>query len=154
MADKDYHQISGTDEDNAEAEDKLQEIDKVCEMLSELLKPRQATTSNSEPRYVISVAARMVGVEAHTLRYYERLGLIQPCRSGGNTRLYSQDDVEQLCGIKGLMSDLGINLAGVEVALHLIQRMKEVQRQVEEMEARMERFMGTNADSDIGYREA
>jgi len=153
MADKDYHQISGADEDNTEVEDKFQEIDKVCEMLSELLKPRQSTTSNSEPRYVISVAARMVGVEAHTLRYYERLGLIQPCRSGGNTRLYSQDDVEQLCSIKGLMSDLGINLAGVEVALHLIQRMKEVQRQVEEMEARMERFMGTNVDSDTGYRE-
>ena len=47
----------------------------------------------SKPRYVISIAARMIGIEAHTLRYYERLGLVQPERSSGNIRLYSEEDV-------------------------------------------------------------
>jgi MerR family transcriptional regulator/heat shock protein HspR len=88
----------------------------------------------SKPRYVISIAARMVGIEAHTLRYYERLGLVQPERSSGNIRLYSEEDVDRLRYIKALMSDCGVNLAGVEVALRLMQRMKEMQQQLEEME--------------------
>jgi len=110
-------------------------------------------TLDWEPRYVISVAARMVGIEAHTLRYYEKLGLIQPHRSQGNIRLYSQGDVDQLRYVKTLMSDLGVNLAGVEVALHLMQRMKEMQYQVEEMEDRLERFVETSVESDIEWRE-
>jgi MerR family transcriptional regulator/heat shock protein HspR len=91
----------------------------------------------SKPRYVISVAARMIGIEAHTLRYYERLGLVQPERSGGNIRLYSEEDVERLRHVKALMSDCGVNLAGVEVALRLMQRMKEMQQQLEEMERKI-----------------
>ena len=94
----------------------------------------------SRPRYVISVAARMIGIEAHTLRYYERLGLVQPERSSGNIRLYSEEDVERLCHVKALMSDCGVNLAGVEVALRLMQRMKEMQQQLEEMERKMDEF--------------
>jgi MerR family transcriptional regulator/heat shock protein HspR len=90
----------------------------------------------AKPRYVISVAARMVGIEAHTLRYYERLGLLQPERSPGNIRLYSEEDIERLRSIKALMSDCGVNVAGVEVALRLMQRMKEVQQQLDEMEKR------------------
>jgi MerR family transcriptional regulator/heat shock protein HspR len=66
----------------------------------------------SKPRYVISIAARMIGIEAHTLRYYERLGLVQPERSSGNIRLYSEEDVDRLRYIKALMSDCGVNLAG------------------------------------------
>jgi len=99
----------------------------------------------SKPRYVISVAARMIGIEAHTLRYYERLGLVQPERSGGNIRLYSEEDIERLHYIKALMSDCGVNLAGVEVALRLMQRMKEMQQQLEEMERRISRV----ADGEI-----
>jgi MerR family transcriptional regulator/heat shock protein HspR len=93
----------------------------------------------SNPRYVISVAARMIGIEAHTLRYYERLGLVQPGRSSGNIRLYSEEDIDRLRYIKALMSDCGVNLAGVEVALRLMQRMKEMERQLEEMETRISR---------------
>jgi MerR family transcriptional regulator/heat shock protein HspR len=95
------------------------------------------TNEESKPRYVISIAARIVGIEAHTLRYYERLGLIQPERSRGNIRLYSEDDIERLRHIKSLMSDCGVNLAGVEVTLRLMQRMKEMQRQIEEMERKI-----------------
>lgn len=111
--------------------------------------------SSSEPRYVISIAARMIGVECHTLRYYERLGLVQPCRSNGNIRVYSQEDVDQLHCIKTLMGDLGVNLAGVEVALRLMQRMKEMQHQLDGMEQRVQRLMGIerSEESDIEWRE-
>jgi MerR family transcriptional regulator/heat shock protein HspR len=95
------------------------------------------TDWESKPRYVISVAARMIGIEAHTLRYYERLGLIEPERSSGNIRLYSEEDIERLRYVKALMSDCGVNLAGVEVALRLMQRMREMQQQLEEMERRI-----------------
>jgi MerR family transcriptional regulator/heat shock protein HspR len=91
----------------------------------------------SKPRYVISVAASMIGIEAHTLRYYERLGLVQPERSSGNIRLYSEEEIDRLRYIKALMSDCGVNLAGVEVALRLMQRMKEMQQQLEEMEKKV-----------------
>jgi len=110
-------------------------------------------TSSWEPRYVISVTARMVGIEAHTLRYYEKLGLIQPHRSEGNIRFYSQDDVDRLRYVKTLMCDLGVNFAGVEVALHLMQRMKEMQCRIEEMETNLECLMKTNMESDIEWRE-
>jgi MerR family transcriptional regulator/heat shock protein HspR len=99
----------------------------------------------SKPRYVISIAARMVGIEAHTLRYYERLGLVQPERSSGNIRLYSEEDIDRLRYIKALMSDCGVNLAGVEVALRLMQRMQEMQHQLEEME----RKIGKIAEAEI-----
>jgi MerR family transcriptional regulator/heat shock protein HspR len=97
------------------------------------------TDWESKPKYVISVAARMIGIEAHTLRYYERLGLVEPERSSGNIRLYSEEDIERLRYVKALMSDCGVNLAGVEVALRLMQRMREMQQQLEEMESRISR---------------
>jgi MerR family transcriptional regulator/heat shock protein HspR len=98
------------------------------------------TDWESKPRYVISVAARMVGIEAHTLRYYERLGLVQPERSSGNIRLYSEEDIERLRYVKALMSDCGVNLAGVEVALRLMQRMRDMQQQLEEMEKQVRKI--------------
>ena len=94
----------------------------------------------SKPRYVISIAARMIGIEAHTLRYYERLGLVQPQRSSGNIRLYSEEDIDHLRYIKALMCDCGVNLAGVEVALKLMQRMKDMQEQLEEMERKIRKI--------------
>jgi MerR family transcriptional regulator/heat shock protein HspR len=102
----------------------------------------------SKPRYVISVAAKMIGIEAHTLRYYERLGLVQPERSSGNIRLYSEEDIDRLRYIKALMSDCGVNLAGVEVALRLMQRMKDMQRQLEEMEKKV-KMIGETEIEDI-----
>jgi len=90
---------------------------------------------NNEPRYVISVAARIVGVQTHTLRYYERVGIISPYRSQGNIRLYSERDVVQLRRVKTLMDDLGVNLAGIEVILRMTRHIAELQRQIEEMES-------------------
>lgn len=95
-----------------------------------------------EPRYVISIAARIIGVHAQTLRYYERMGLIEPSRSQGNIRLYSNRDVERLRQVKTLMNDLGVNLAGVEVILRMAQRMAEMERQMREMEQEIKRIGG------------
>ena len=96
--------------------------------------------NNNEPRYVISVAARMVGVQTYTLRYYERIGIIEPSRSGGNIRLYSDMDIARLNRVKTLIDDLGVNLAGVEVVLRMAQHMTELQRQVEELESEIEKL--------------
>lgn len=98
------------------------------------------TLRDSEPRYVISVAARMVGIEGHTLRYYERCGLVKPYRSEGNIRYYSEGDIECLRHVKTLMNDLGVNLAGVEVIMRMAEKMAEMQRRVEEMESEVKQF--------------
>lgn len=93
-----------------------------------------------EPCYVISVAARMLGVHAQTLRYYERVGVIEPSRSQGRFRLYSKRDIERLRQVKTLMNDLGVNLAGVEVVLRLGERIAEMERQIQEMELELKRL--------------
>ena len=94
----------------------------------------------SEPCYIISIAAKMVGLHAQTLRYYERAGLIEPSRSRGNRRLYSSEDVERLRRIKTLMDDLGVNLAGVEVIIRMAGRMAEIEREIQELEKRVKRL--------------
>jgi len=97
---------------------------------------------DNEPRYVISVAARIIGVQTYTLRYYEKIGIIEPSRSGGNIRLYSDRDIAQLRRVKTLMDDLGVNLAGVEVILRMAQHMAELQRQVETLDSELKRLGG------------
>ena len=97
---------------------------------------------DNEPRYVISVAARMTGVQTYTLRYYEKIGIIEPSRSRGNIRLYSDRDIAQLRRVKTLMDDLGVNLAGVEVILRMAQRMAELQRQVEMLDSELRKLGG------------
>jgi len=96
----------------------------------------------NEPCYVISVAARMVGIQTHTLRYYEKVGIIEPSRSEGNIRLYSDQDIAQLRRVKTLMDDMGVNLAGCEVILRMVRSMTELQRKVEELEAELKRLRG------------
>jgi MerR family transcriptional regulator/heat shock protein HspR len=106
-------------------------------------KLRRSKTSRaeySEPRYVISVAANMLGVHVQTLRYYERAGIVEPSRSKGNRRLYSQEDIERLRRVKTLMEDLGVNLAGVEVIMRMGQRMAEMEREIQELEQRVKRL--------------
>ena len=93
-----------------------------------------------EPCYVISIAAKIVGVHAQTLRYYEKEGLIEPSRSQGRVRLYSKRDIDRLRQIKTLVNDLGVNLAGVEVILRLNRRLAEMERQIEEMELEIKRL--------------
>ncbi|GIW07732.1 MAG: hypothetical protein KatS3mg060_2537 [Dehalococcoidia bacterium] len=95
---------------------------------------------DDEPCYVISVAARLLGVHAQTLRYYERLGLVEPSRSRGNIRLYSGRDIEKLQQIKRLVDDLGVNLAGVEVILQLSEKIATLERELREARQEIERL--------------
>ena len=88
----------------------------------------------AEPRYVISIAAKLVGVQVHTLRYYEKVGIIEPSRSQGKNRLYSERDIALLRQMKNLMQELGVNLAGAEVIMRLSWRVRELQKQVEELQ--------------------
>ena len=97
---------------------------------------------NDEPRYVISIAARILGTQTYTLRYYERIGLIEPKRSQGNIRLYSDRDIDLLRRVKALVEDMGVNLAGVEVILRLVQRMGEMQNEMEKLESEVKRLGG------------
>jgi MerR family transcriptional regulator/heat shock protein HspR len=96
--------------------------------------------NNQEPRYVISIAARMLGIRTHTLRYYEKIGIIEPSRSQGNIRLYSDRDINQLKQMKMLMDELGINLAGAEVIMRMAQRLTELQNRVEGLESEIKRL--------------
>lgn len=94
--------------------------------------------AEDEPCYVISVASRMVGVHAQTLRYYERIGLVYPARSRGNIRMYSPADVQRARWIRSLIDDLGINLAGVDVIIRMSARMAELEGKVEELTAMLD----------------
>ena len=87
-----------------------------------------------EPVYMIGVAARLCAMHPQTLRLYERIGLIRPTRISAKNRLYSQADIERLQQIQRLTHELGVNLAGVEVILDLLDKM---QRMHDEMEHRM-----------------
>src|SRR4030042_3301290 len=91
-------------------------------------------STNREPRYVISIAARMCGVRSYTLRYYEKIGIIEPSRSEGNIRLYSDEDIAKIKQMKTLMENLGITIAGAEVILRMAHRIMELQKRVEYLE--------------------
>jgi len=95
-----------------------------------------------EPRYVISIAARMICVQNHTLRYYEKIGIIEPARSSGNVRLYSERDVALIRRARTLMDDLGVNLAGVEVILRMMQHMNNLQQHMEDIESELDKLRG------------
>lgn len=88
---------------------------------------------HDEPCFVISIAARMVRLHAQTLRYYERVGLIWPSRTEGKQRLYSVADIELLRRIRTLTEDMGVNLAGVEVALKLQNRIDHLEQEVQQL---------------------
>ena len=80
---------------------------------------------------MISAVAEMYNIHPQTLRLYEREGLLVPSRSVGNTRLYTQDDLDRLEAILNLTRDLGVNLAGVDIVLNMRERMKEMQREMQ-----------------------
>src|ERR1700675_2398284 len=98
-------------------------------------------TDADRPRYMISIAADLVGMHPQTLRIYEQKGLVQPQRTAGNTRLYSDADVERLRLINRLTSELGLNLAGVERVLHLEDELRRLQRRMERMEQEIRRAL-------------
>jgi MerR family transcriptional regulator, heat shock protein HspR len=89
---------------------------------------------DDRPRYMISVAADLVGMHPQTLRIYEQKGLVRPKRTAGNTRLYSERDVERLRLVQRLTTELGLNLAGVEHVLRLEDQLQRMQRRMDRLE--------------------
>jgi MerR family transcriptional regulator, heat shock protein HspR len=92
---------------------------------------------DDRPRYMISVAADLVGMHPQTLRIYESKGLIRPKRTAGNTRLYSEADIQRLRLIQQLTNELGLNLAGVEQVLQLQDEVQRMRRTLDRMEREM-----------------
>ena len=93
-----------------------------------------------EPLFVISIAAKMVGMHAQSLRHYERLGLVRPSRSRGRVRFYSQADIQRLLRIQRLVNDLGVNLAGAEVVIRLNERIARMEDEMERLRAELQSY--------------
>ncbi len=98
--------------------------------------------------FVISVAARMLGVHAQTLRGYERQGLVTPSRTKGRIRLYSLENIQRAQLIRRLIEDLGVNLAGVEVIMHLTDHIKELEAELEVTREQLARSQATDIRND------
>jgi MerR family transcriptional regulator, heat shock protein HspR len=92
---------------------------------------------NDRPIYMISVAAELVGMHPQTLRMYEAKGLIRPQRTPGGTRLYSEADIERLRIVQRLTTELGLNLAGVELVLRLEDELRKAHAQVERLQQQL-----------------
>jgi MerR family transcriptional regulator, heat shock protein HspR len=92
---------------------------------------RRGRKTRGKAGYMISAVAEMYSIHPQTLRLYEREGLLVPSRSVGNTRLYTQEDLERLEAILNLTRELGVNLAGVEIVLNMRERMEEMQREMQ-----------------------
>jgi MerR family transcriptional regulator, heat shock protein HspR len=101
------------------------------------------TEDHEEPAYIISVAARMLGLHAQTLRYYERVGIIVPSRSRGRIRLYSHADIERVRQVQRLIDELGVNLAGAEVIIDMSQRLKTLEEENEALRREVQRYRDT-----------
>ena len=93
--------------------------------------------TDQHPRYMISVAAELVGMHQQTLRIYESKGLVSPKRTRGNTRLYSEADLDRLRLIQRLTTELGLNLAGVEVVMRMEDELRRARAQIERLQLEM-----------------
>ena len=92
---------------------------------------------DDRPRYMISIAAELVGMHPQTLRIYENKGLVSPKRTRGNTRLYSERDLERLRLIQRLTTELGLNLAGVEVVMRLEDELRKAHERIERLQRQL-----------------
>lgn len=103
--------------------------------------------------FMISAVAQRYAIHPQTLRLYEREGLLKPSRTEGNTRLYSQEDLDQLETILSLTRDLGVNLAGVEIILNMRRKMDQMQREVGEFMAYVKREVAREAGGLDGWEQ-
>ena len=90
-------------------------------------------SDRAKPLYMIGVVADMLKVHPQTLRFYEKKGLVRPSRTEGQTRMYSEDDVEEIARLLRLTRDLGVNLAGVEIIIKMRRRMLDMHKQIEDL---------------------
>lgn len=116
---------------------------------------RESTRDNvsgiptNEPVFQISIVSRMVGIHQQTIRQYERVGLIQPARSEGNTRLFSHEDVDRLRQVVRLVNDLGVNLAGAEVILRMGRQIEELRAALHAAHREIARLRGDAPPGDL-----
>jgi len=107
---------------------------------------------NNRPCFTISIVSKMVEMHPQTIRHYERMGLLAPSRSDGNIRLFSMRDVERLQKIQSFTKDMGVNLAGVEVILKLLDQMESMKIQMEieleDIRARWEEMQALTGEED------
>jgi len=110
--------------------------------------------AKSKAAYMISAVAQNYGVHPQTLRLYEREGLLKPSRTEGNTRLYTDQDIERLELILSLTRDMGVNLAGVQVVLNLRARMEQMHREMKDFVELVQREMVSGIAPHPGPRNA
>jgi MerR family transcriptional regulator/heat shock protein HspR len=98
---------------------------------------------DDEPCYVISIAARLVGMHQQTLRYYERAGLIEPKRTGGNIRMYSNSDIQRIRQVQRWIEEFGVNLAGAEIMTRMSEQIRRLQAELELTRRELDRLRAT-----------
>src|ERR1039458_5342853 len=110
------------------------------------------TKRKSKGAYMISAVAEMYGIHPQTLRLYEREGLLKPSRTEGNTRLYTDEDLQRLEFILSLARDLGVNISGMAIILQMRERMEEMQRQIQEFVQYIQEevLVRASAPGDVG----
>lgn len=106
-----------------------------------------------EPCYVISIAARLVGMHQQTLRYYERAGLVLPRRTTGNIRMYSNGDIQRIRQAQRLIDELGVNLAGVDIIMRMSEQIRELQSALEHTRADLDRLRASRLPAPYRERE-
>jgi len=112
-------------------------------------------SDRAKPLYMIGVVADMLKVHPQTLRIYEKKGLVRPSRTEGQTRMYSEDDVEEIARLLRLTRDLGVNLAGVEVIIKMRRRMLDMHKQIDDLLAYVRSTGGeVRSEADREPREA
>ena len=108
------------------------------------------TKRKSKGAYMISAVAEMYEIHPQTLRLYEREGLLKPSRTEGNTRLYTDEDLQRLEFILSLARDLGVNISGIAIILQMRERMEEMQHQIQEFVQYIQKEVLTRASADTG----
>lgn len=107
----------------------------------------------NEPVYLISVVAKVLSIHPQTLRQYEREGLVEPSRTGGKMRLYSEKDLDRIKMILRLTRDLGVNLAGVDVILRLKEQLEEYENIIDELKINLENVSQNSSKKSIIKRK-
>ena len=113
--------------------------------------PGNNALHDDEPIYVISIAARLVGMHQQTLRYYENAGLVKTRRTAGNIRMYSNADIQKIRTAQKLIDELGVNLAGVEIIVRMGEQIRQLQEELEATRAELDRLRSTRLPAP--YRE-
>jgi MerR family transcriptional regulator/heat shock protein HspR len=109
--------------------------------------------ADDEPCYVISIASRMVGMHQQTLRYYERAGLIEPKRTSGNIRMYSNSDIQRIRQVQRWVDEFGVNLAGAEIMLRMSEQLQALQEELRATRAELDRLRATRLPARVTRTE-